>query len=338
MAERADDHYITREIDKRMGVWDPKNEEIQHQYRETSKSIELNETQQFGFSVFEHDIHALIYTWYHPNLNLISSGVMVVQGIRPFVPGLDIHDYRMYLSADEIKNGLRHFKTSSNLEVEVLEPGVKFRTKYLDKQRNSSFDIVHTAIHPPQVWSSNVHFEQPMRNVGEVVIRGKRYDVNGTQTRDRSWGEMRSEVPRNIPPICWITGIFDNGFCFHTTAFDTEDMDPVWKGKFHVPPENALRFGWVVVDGKSAVVRKVRKHTDYDSHLLPTRMVLELTDEHNRTFKISGECTAGYPFHVWHNSRWPIMLTRWTLDGKVGGWGDIQDGQWADWILSMSGR
>jgi hypothetical protein len=332
----TNDFYITREVEKRMGVWNPRDEEMHPELKAINPNIELNETQQFGFSVPEHDIHALCYTWYHPNVNLISTGVMVAQGIRPIAPAVDIMDYRGFVSADELKGTFLKFTTSNNYSVEVIEPGVKFRTTYLDKERNNSFDVIHTAIHPPCLWSSNVHFEQPMRNVGEVVIRGKRYDVDGTQTRDRSWAETRSEVPRSIPPVGWVTGIFDNGFCFHVTAFDSQDMDPVWKGHFDVPPDKNLRFGWVIVDGQQAAVKSVRKRTTYDRDWMPATKQLELHDEHGRSFGIKGHVTAGFPFNAWHNCRWPICLTRWTLDDTISGYGDIQDGQWGDFLLAVS--
>jgi hypothetical protein len=333
---KANDFYINREVTKRMGVWNPENEDIHPAYKGLNPHADLNETQFFGFSIPEERIHALMYTWYHPNLNLISSGVMVAQGIRPMAPAIDIMDYRAYLSADELTQGFLKYKTSGNYEVEVIEPGQKFCTKYLDKERNSSFDVVHTAIHPPCVWSSDVHLEQPMRTSGEVTIRGKRYEVDGTHTRDRSWGELRSEVPRNIPPITWMTGNFDNGFSFHATAFDSSDLNPVWKGYFVVPPEKALRFGWIIVDGQPAVLQHIRKLTHYDAQLFPAKVELELIDEQQRSFKLVGQTVAGFPFNAWHNCRWPICLTRWTLDGTVCGWGEVQDGQWGDFLLAVS--
>jgi hypothetical protein len=335
---KTNDFYITREVEKRMGVWNPRDEEMHPELRAVNPSLDLNETQQFGFSIPEEDIHALCYTWYHPNAHLISTGVMVCQGIRPIAPGMEIMDYRGFVSADELQGTFLKYRTSNNYEVEVIEPGVKFRTKYLDKDRNNSFDIVHTALHPPCLWSSNVHFEQPMRNEGELVIRGKRHDVNGTQTRDRSWAETRSEMPRNVPPVGWVTGIFDNGFCFHVTAFDSPELDPVWKGHFDVPVGRNLRFGWVIVDGRQAAVLSVDKRTTYDRDWMPETMELVLHDEHGRDFVIKGHVTAGFPFNAWHNCRWPICLARWTLDGVVSGYGDIQDGHWGDFLLAMNPR
>jgi hypothetical protein len=332
---KANDFYINRKVEWAMGRYSPRDENIHPEYRTTNTSIDLNETQFFGFSVPEARIHSVLYTWYHPNLELISSGVMVGQGIRHIPPALDIMDYRAYLPARELSNGFMAFTTSGNYSVEVIEPGVKFRTTYMDKERNNSFDVQHTAIHDPCVWSSDVHLEQPMRTLGEVTLRGKTYEVNGTHVRDRSWGENRSEEPRNIPPITWMTGVFDDGFSFHATAFDSPSLDPIWKGLFEIKEEDTLRFGWVVVDGKQAALVGCRKRTTYDSFFFPTGVEMELHDEHGRTFRLKGETVSAFVFNAWPNCRWPICGTRWTMDGKSG-WGDVQDGQWSDFLLAVS--
>jgi hypothetical protein len=331
----ANEHYITRKVEHRMGTSGPEDEQIHPEYRKSNPSIELNETQFFGFSVPEERIHSCLYTWYHPNLELVSSGVMVAQGIRPIPPALDIHDYRAYLPASELKGSYLSYSVSSGYAVEVLEPGVRFRTTYLDNERRNSFEVIHTAIHPPCTWSSNVHFEQVMQTKGEVVLRGKRYEVNGTHVRDRSWGENRSEIPRNTPPITWMTGVFDDGFCFHATAFDSPSLKPVWKEHFAMAEADSLRFGWVIVEGKQAALVGCRKLTHYDKLFIPTGVELELTDEHGRIFSMSGSTVSAFVFNAWPNSRWPICGTRWNKNG-VSGWGDVQDGQWSDFLLKVS--
>lgn len=333
---QTSEFYIMRDVSKKMGLWDPKNEEMHPEYRDLNPSPDLNETQFFGFSVPEENIHALMYAWAHPNLDLVSTGVFVAQGYRPLPPAIDIQDYRAYVPLKAIGHSYLKFTTPGNYSVEVLEPGVKFRTTYLDKERGHSFDVVHTAIHEPQVWSSNVHLEQPLSTEGEVTIRGKRYDVKGTHVRDRSWGENRSEEPRNVPPISWMTGVFDNGFCFHATAFDSPSLGPIWKDHFEMAEDKTLRFGWVIVDGKQAALISTRKITRYDSNFIPTGVEMEMTDEYGRTFTMSGKTQVAFVFNAWHNCRWPICGTRWTMADGTSGWGEVQDGQWTDFLLAVS--
>ena len=334
---KGNDFYIHRKVALSMGTYNPKDEDLHLEFKQTNTSKDLNETQFFGFSVPEARIHSVLYTWCHPNLNTMSAGVLVGQGKCTITTAIDMLDFRTFLGMDELTNGLLSYKTSGGYEVEVIEAGKTFRTKYLDKDRKNSFDVLHTAIHAPCVWSSNVHFEQVMKTKGEVTIRGKRYDVDGTHVRDRSWGESRGLAPVNCPPVSWITGAFDDGFAFHVTAFDSSDLNPIWKGHFDLAPNDNLRFGWVIVDGKQAAVQSVRKLTHYDSDFMPKRVELEIGDEHGRTFTINGEITGGFPFNPWHAARWVICLFRWTRSGaSAKGYGDVQDGQWSDFLVAMS--
>ena len=110
---KAEEHYITRPVSKFMGTYDPLHEELHPEYWAKNKHIDLNETQQFGFSILEEEIHALCYTWFHPNCHLISTGVFVCQGIQPIAPGLAIQDYRGFVSADELGGTLLKYKTSN---------------------------------------------------------------------------------------------------------------------------------------------------------------------------------------------------------------------------------
>ncbi len=328
--------YITRKVRSAMGTYHPRDEEMHPEFKAKNASIDLNETQYFGFSVPEARIHSVLYAWAHPNLDIISTGVMVAQGIRHITPAIDIHDYRAFVPMSAVGHSYMDFTTPGHYHVEVIEPGVKFRTTYHDEERDNHFDVLHTAMFPPCVWSSNVHLEQVMKTDGEVTIRGKRHVVDGTHVRDRSWGEERPEMPRAIPPVTWMTGVFEDGFCFHATAVDSPSLDPVWKGHFPMEDDNTLRFGWVIVDGEQAAVVGCRKRTHYDSHFFPQSVDLEITDERGRTFRMKSEMVAGFCFNAWHNCRWPIAGSSWVREDGVKGWGDVQDGQWSDFLLAVS--
>lgn len=53
--------------------------------------------------------------------------------------------------------------------------------------------------------SQDKHFEQAMRVEGELLPRGKRYDVDCFNVRDRSWGKPRPEENMTLPPTSWMT-------------------------------------------------------------------------------------------------------------------------------------
>jgi len=89
-------------------------------------------------------------------------------------------------------------------------------------------------------------------------------------------------------------------------------------------------------DGEQAAVVGCRKRTHYDSHFFPQSVDLEITDERGRTFRMKSEMVAGFCFNAWHNCRWPIAGSSWVREDGVKGWGDVQDGQWSDFLLAVS--
>lgn len=74
-----------------------------------------------------------------------------------------------------------------------------------------------------------------LRARGELVLRGKSYEVDSYALRDRSWGQLRTEDQKAAPPMDWMNGVFDDDFCFGCTAFDDEGSDPDWKGILKIP-------------------------------------------------------------------------------------------------------
>ena len=64
------------------------------------------ETQYFGFSIPEENIHALTYMWWHPNLKVCSGGLYVFKGFKNQFIDAEICDWRTYMSDKAIANDL----------------------------------------------------------------------------------------------------------------------------------------------------------------------------------------------------------------------------------------
>ena len=160
------------------GTYRPEDERLHPQFR-SSVGTALTETHLFGFSVPEAAIHAMCYIWQHPNLGVVSGGVLVFQGIKGHAPAAEISDFRHFMSDACMRDTFPNYRLESGYEVAMLEPGKKFRTSYADTARRSSFDITHTAVSEPIMWPGDKHFEQVMNARGELELRGKRYAVDG---------------------------------------------------------------------------------------------------------------------------------------------------------------
>ena len=57
---KAEEHYITRPVSNFMGTYDPRHEELHPEYWAANKHIDLNETQQFGFSILIGTLSAVV--------------------------------------------------------------------------------------------------------------------------------------------------------------------------------------------------------------------------------------------------------------------------------------
>jgi hypothetical protein len=315
------------------GSYGAQDEQLHPQFR-SSVGTALVETHLFGFSVPDAAIHAFLYIWQHPNLGLVSGGALVIQGIKAHAPAAEISDFRHFMSDACMRDTFPNYRLDNGYEVAMLEQGKRFRTTYEDAPHQSGFDVVHTAVSEPIVWPGDKHFEQVMKNEGELLLRGKRYSVNGYHVRDRSWGQPRPEDPVDAPPHTWITGVFDDETAFHLTATDDPLRNPGWK--VHYPNfdrRQSVKFGWLLLGGRKTRIKTASKLTIYDrTSCMPMLIDIEIVDEHDRVHRFKGTLVAGTPVHLWQNVRVPICLARWEYEGRVG-WGDVQDVQYADYLL-----
>lgn len=309
-------------------------DEFLHPEYQGAAGTDLTETHLFGFHVPEQAIHAMSYSWQHPNLHLVSGGVHVMQGIKSHAPGAELSDYRHFMSDSGFREHFPNYRLENGYEVEMCEPGRRFRTRYVDEARNSRFDVEYTGVSEPIMWPGDRHFEQVMRTRGELLLRGVPHKIDGFYVRDRSWGQPRPEDPVSAPPHSWITGVFDEGCAFHITATDAPARNPDWKRDFpSFDAAQALRFGWLILGGRKTRIKTTDKITTYDqATLMPKTVEIRIIDENDGAHDFKGTVLAGAPLHLWQNVRVPICLARWEYGGKVG-WGDIQDVQYPDFVL-----
>jgi hypothetical protein len=303
-------------------------------YKAASSHYSLTATQYFGFHVPQQKIHAFLYLWHHPNLGMISGGPMVWQGVKPTQLSCELYDYRAYMS-DDVLTDFRHYKLDNGYEVEVLDGDNSFHTSYSDPSRHNQYSVTHTAISELLYWPSGTHFEQVMRTKGELVLRGKKFKIDGFHVRDRSWGENRTEEPFPVAPIAWTTGVFDEGFAFNVTGSDDPNLGPNWKGRFDIASKETFKFGWIIVDGTPSPIVSMRKLTTYNAQLLPQTVSMEIHDIRGRKFEIEGTLVALSPCLAWPNVLVHICLFRWECNGQIG-WGDHQEAQWTDFLQGAS--
>lgn len=258
-------------VDTKKAFWEAKNtgfleatpdcDRLHPDAREQEPSPELTETQYLGFNIPEEEIHALCYIWHHPNLGVVTGGAWAWQGVKRHTLQCELFDMLTYVDDECLSGDLHDVELPNGYRSTMLEPLRKFRIRYSDESRKNSFEIEHEAIMEPMVLSTGMHLEQAMKTRGTLRLRGREYEVDGYTVRDRSWGQARREAHLNAPPIAWMTSIFGDDFAFGTTAFDSEDTDPEWKGVMEIPGGDPVRGGWVYRDGELVPVLSAVKRT-----------------------------------------------------------------------------
>ena len=294
----------------------------------------LTETQFLGFSVPEAAIHALNYLWVHPNLELLTGGVWAWQGVKRHQLAAELFDMRQFMDDGPIRKGdLADYELPMGYRVKVLRPLEKIHIAYDDPTRGNAFDVTLTAVMPPAMVASGKHFDQAMRAEGEIVLRGRRHRVDGYTVRDRSWGEVRPEDPRPVPPLHWLTGVFGDDFAFHMMGLEDPSRDPIWKDAFP-GAENltALNRGWIWRNGELTGLATTELTTRWNLDTgYPVEHTLRITDTNGFELSLVGTVTASCSWITWSNVNMLIGLCRWEHDGRVA-WGDSQVATWTDFV------
>ena len=278
----------------------------------------------------EERIYSLNYLSQRPHMKHLYGGTVVCQGVKQHPLAAEISDYRIFMTDEAFANDLHKIELINGYQSEVLEPMKRHRVSYRNDKLDSGFDVELTAIMPAACWKEVGHFEQAMKTKGEVVLRGKRYAVNGYHIRDRTWAEIRNEDPVDIPPVTWMGCTFDDDFAFNCFAMDHPDMDPIWKGKI-AAPEKLLLGGWVWRDGELTPITSCRKITRYDEQLTPKSFAFLMKDAKGRDYEVKGTIVAGVQWRAWWNIDTRMCLAEIECNGRKGHC-DFQDIRWANFF------
>lgn len=316
----------------------PEDDLLHPQVNAAVEGDTLTETQYFGFNVPQENIHGLAYMWYHPNLRVVTGGIMAWRGVKRMAIAAELFDFRAYMSDSAIAGDLHEYRLDNGYGVKMLEPNKRFRITYADDARGNAVDLVSEAVTPVAMFGDGKHFEQGMRVRGALTLRGKEYAVDCFNVRDRSWGKLRPEAIMPVPPVSWATGAFGDDLIFNCNVMDHEGGNPQLTGPFAIPQEKALNGGWLWRDGKLLLITAAKKMVRRDPEsFIPYVVTLHLTTEDGAELVARGTLAASCPWGTWPNIMANISLIRWEMDGRIG-YGDMQDVLWADFVNSTAGQ
>jgi hypothetical protein len=286
-------------------------------------------THYFGFSVPDAEIGGFLYIRYQPAFPLCQGGVAIFRGTEN-VNAIDMEllDYEITMPWPAIEGNA--ITTASGFRIEFLEPGRVARLTYDNPDAETSFDLVQTAVTPllarGHVMPGEEHHSDPsqspggseqfMHCVGELVLRGERFDVDCHAPRDRSWRQVRVEkhgaVP--VPPIGWSPMYFGEDLIFNQISFEGQDTDPAWAGVYDVPADRpSHHYAWVHEDGETYEIVRVRRNVLEHQPVTyaVTRQEIEAEDERGKVFRFAGEAIATATIPAWPNCSFHDSVFRW---------------------------
>ena len=122
----------------------------------------VTETYYFGFSVPEEKICAFIYLWLHPNLKVLSGGVLLYQGRKRSFLAADYHNWLDFIDTSPINRDNGTVTLPNGLVVKINKPFHEHELVFEDKSADTRFHVFQRAAMPAAVRGGNKHFEQNM--------------------------------------------------------------------------------------------------------------------------------------------------------------------------------
>lgn len=236
------------------------------------------------------------------------------------------------------RGDLRDVTFPNGVSVQMLEPLMKYRTRYSDPGEFEC-DLVHEGIIPPHshpigVWPfwATRHFDQPVHVTGTIVLFGEEIRVDCYSVRDRSWGPRpagptppEKKVPHGLDlsnKPARATYPHSVGYMFGTQDRREAFMaftDPWLKEDGSV--SNDLDTGYLIRDGVYApLVAGFRTTTLASKTKFIDTIHLEARDAMDREIVADGRLVSRY------GTAGPsgTGLFHWTWTNGCQGWGEDQ--------------
>lgn len=278
------------------------------------------ETIAMPFYVAEANINVVCYVVTRPMLGVCMSDITIMDRIT------DLWEEQLYIDNQQhmpCPESLMDFSLPNGLSLKAIEPLKHYSLKYqgIDDTR---FDLELVALHEPYdindpnmdptaatrtnpAWDTSWsgHYEATYHITGELVVRGKRYQVDCVDTGDRSWGP-RPE--RENASVIWWHASFGKELTVHLfTGHDiarTPELGP------HIS-------GYVLEDGQVYGIVDSRGRQEYRK-ATPMGGILEVTDTRGKTFTLSYSTVNSCHWAPYPSNTYLQASMRVVCNGKVG--------------------
>jgi len=277
------------------------------------------ETMWLAFAVPSRHLSGVIYTVLRPNRDVGWLGVWMWDDTAH--AETDILYFQSYPHLPMPTN-VADMELPCGFRQEVLEPGHRYRVSY-DDQAELRLDLTFASMHEPigrEFDGGIAGSNQLGRVAGEITFNQEQVPVDCFEFRGRSWSS-RPDARMVLRPdeagslLCHA----DTYATSPTTAFFVSSMGNLER--------TSVLSGHLLRDGEMHSITEGERVVERDPvRGCPLRVVVEATDEADRTLRATGTCVnqllmatiPGVPFPLW------VGGTNWIIDGEPA-WGQDQD-------------
>jgi hypothetical protein len=294
----------------------------------------LIHTHYFGFSIPGAGLGAYLYVRYQPAFPLSQGGVIIFRGLdNVSILDADYVDYRMTMPWPEI--GESRIATANGLEIEFTTPGQEVRIRYASPEGSVTIDLLQQAVTPLVArhhifpgedanWQEELSpggSEQFMHCTGVLQLRGEEHAIDCFAPRDRSWCQVRGEVPEVAsPPVGWSPMYFGPDLALNQIGVETAESGPAWLQVYPDYAGPAHRMAWLWRDGELIEVSTVRRevHQRHPQLYSATSQTIEIQAADGPRHVFRGEAVAMCAVPAWPDVSAHDSVYRWTDEqGRV---------------------
>jgi hypothetical protein len=279
-----------------------------------------NESAWFSFSIPEKEIHAKVYYFFRPNMNLLMGGPILWDGSGAHPWDCLYYDWHHFQTIPEGCEKF-DFRSHTSLEVRVLEPRMKYRLAY--DQPDFKLDLEWSGLEAPHHFlgmeieatgmsaENRMHFEQMGRARGTVELRGERLEVDCYALRDSSWGVRQMD---GVKRGSYFWAVAGPDTAFHAQVMGEGD-------------EMRVVGGFLKLKGETSSLVRGRRLVTEMGEVTPRRFDLTLIDEKGREVSLAARSCSDLMVNFYPRVQVVWSLLEADFGGGVKGWGDIQEFQ-----------
>lgn len=282
-----------------------------------------SESSWFSWAIPERNINGFFYNHFRPNMNCMLAGPAMWDADTPHAWDFLFYDWQAMRPLPRGRFGIDYdkydFTTDFSFGIRMLEPLRRYQLFY--DANGFKLDLVFEAVAEPHAIGSRddhgfdgaykLHFEQPGRITGQVVLDGERYDVDCFSIRDGSHGRRNLET---CTPGGYLWSTADARTGFHMMAVDADQSR-----------DEPAVGGYILRDGViSSLASGTRRVVERDGPRV-TRVEVEAVDQLGRTLHAVGRSKASAEVILFPDRGMWWQQFAWDYDGHTGAHGEDQE-------------